>query len=325
MLRHLISRGAKQGCALFPKASAAREGPTFLSRFASSDESDPQKGDWRKWIETKLPAESEGPDELPVESQGAPDQDPSSTTGETAVEDSGDVADPETEEAHQDDTSSTHTIDAFPRSSPIWEEQAADEARQMRLDFLSKALANEVKPDAVEEVVEEAAASSKPKAAMKPLADEATGYAELGLENTPEAVLDMPKLHPTRMFFSGGTYTPGDLSPMATSGGARRRGYQRNITEYTNEEAMLKADFKNLKFLNSFVTDSGRIMLRRETKLKARVHRHVMRQVKISRQMGLLPYQSRRAEFQRGRKQSDSTPVRMGNQVGQQRWPPTPQ
>ena len=52
---------------------------------------------------------------------------------------------------------------------------------------------------------------------------------------------------------------------------------------------MKAADFRNLEFLNDFVTDGGQIVSRRTTKLQAKVHRHLARQIKTARIMALLP------------------------------------
>lgn len=48
------------------------------------------------------------------------------------------------------------------------------------------------------------------------------------------------------------------------------------------------ADFRNAQFLASFVTETGRLLPRRATKLSAKLHRHVGRQVKTARAMALM-------------------------------------
>ena len=60
-----------------------------------------------------------------------------------------------------------------------------------------------------------------------------------------------------------------------------------------------QADFRNLCFLDQFVTRTGQLQPRRRTGLKQHVHRHLMRQVKTARQMALLPPLDRREEFRR--------------------------
>lgn len=59
---------------------------------------------------------------------------------------------------------------------------------------------------------------------------------------------------------------------------------------FTNREVLQAADFKNLHFLNAFVSDGGQILSRNKTKLQAKVHRHLARQIKTARIMALLPH-----------------------------------
>jgi len=59
---------------------------------------------------------------------------------------------------------------------------------------------------------------------------------------------------------------------------------------FTNKEVLQAADFRNLHFLNAFVSDGGQILNRNKTKLQAKVHRHLARQIKTARIMALLPH-----------------------------------
>ncbi len=59
---------------------------------------------------------------------------------------------------------------------------------------------------------------------------------------------------------------------------------------FTNKEVLQAADFRNLHFLNAFVSDGGQILNRNKTKLQAKVHRHLARQIKTARVMALLPH-----------------------------------
>ena len=59
---------------------------------------------------------------------------------------------------------------------------------------------------------------------------------------------------------------------------------------FTNKEVLQSADFRNLHFLNAFVSDGGQILPRNKTKLQAKVHRHLARQIKTARIMALLPH-----------------------------------
>lgn len=60
-----------------------------------------------------------------------------------------------------------------------------------------------------------------------------------------------------------------------------------------NKEVMALADFRNLEFLNEFVTEGGQIVHRSKSKLQAKVHRHLARQIKTARVMALLPHSGR--------------------------------
>ena len=59
---------------------------------------------------------------------------------------------------------------------------------------------------------------------------------------------------------------------------------------FTNKQVLQAADFRNLHFLNAFVSDGGQILNRNKTKLQAKVHRHLARQIKTARVMALLPH-----------------------------------
>lgn len=57
-----------------------------------------------------------------------------------------------------------------------------------------------------------------------------------------------------------------------------------------NKEVLASADFRNLEFLNEFVSEGGQIVPRSKSKLQAKVHRHLARQIKTARVMALLPH-----------------------------------
>lgn len=58
----------------------------------------------------------------------------------------------------------------------------------------------------------------------------------------------------------------------------------------SNKEVLRTADFRDLQFLDRFVTDGGQIVSRQKTKLQSKVHRHLARQIKTARVMALLPH-----------------------------------
>ncbi|CAD7696442.1 unnamed protein product [Ostreobium quekettii] len=192
--------------------------------------------------------------------------------------------------------------DPFPASSPIAEWQQSEETKAARRRYLSAVLSAGRKQQ-LEQVKSQAAEQNK-KLEETSVADVETGYAALG-GHVPSAqetyVEDKPlRLHPTRTFLPGMKYKPEDLT---LPGLGTRRPFVRPGPGFTNEEAIEQADYKNLAFLNKFVTITGRLLPRRQTKLKQKVHRHVCREVKLARQLGLLPFTGRRADFLKRRTQ----------------------
>lgn len=61
-------------------------------------------------------------------------------------------------------------------------------------------------------------------------------------------------------------------------------------------EVVRELDYKNIDFLLNFVSASGRIKPRRQTRLKPRLQSRVARTVKLARQMALIPYEMRVGE-----------------------------
>lgn len=60
--------------------------------------------------------------------------------------------------------------------------------------------------------------------------------------------------------------------------------------EVTTEEALRKADFRNVRFLANFLTDAGIIIKRSKTKISAKAQRKVVREIKTARAFGLMPF-----------------------------------
>ena len=52
-------------------------------------------------------------------------------------------------------------------------------------------------------------------------------------------------------------------------------------------------DFRNARLLSQFVSDTGKILPKRKTGLSAKVHRKMVKQVKVSRVMGIMPFTER--------------------------------
>ena len=143
-----------------------------------------------------------------------------------------------------------------------------------------------------------------------------TGYAELGGGASPTGAASGPhpsqpphptgrfaaqrwaaaagRLHPGRVFYPGQTYTPSDLAAGAGAADPASAALRPRGPSFTRAalppapEIRAKADFRDARFLASLLTDTGRLPPRRRTRLPQAAHRHVMRQVKLARQMALL-------------------------------------
>ncbi|KAG2453111.1 hypothetical protein HYH02_002442 [Chlamydomonas schloesseri] len=104
-----------------------------------------------------------------------------------------------------------------------------------------------------------------------------------------------PRLHPRRRFQPGQTYEPQDLNPYASaSADSRQRGPGVWVPRPSVAEVLEKADYKNVAFLTRwFLSPAGRLLPRRQTRLPVAVHKHVSRQVRLARHMGLIAGEAR--------------------------------
>ena len=59
---------------------------------------------------------------------------------------------------------------------------------------------------------------------------------------------------------------------------------------YFKENGITEIDYKDLKLLRRFVNDQGKIMPRRVTGTSAKMHRKVVRAIKRSRTIALMPF-----------------------------------
>ncbi|KAI4305280.1 hypothetical protein L6164_028653 [Bauhinia variegata] len=58
----------------------------------------------------------------------------------------------------------------------------------------------------------------------------------------------------------------------------------------TTDEALKKADFRNVRFLASFLTDAGIMIKRSQTGISAKAQRKIAREIKTARAFGLMPF-----------------------------------
>ena len=59
---------------------------------------------------------------------------------------------------------------------------------------------------------------------------------------------------------------------------------------YFKENGITEIDYKDVKLLRRFVNDQGKIMPRRITGTSAKMHRKLVRAIKRSRSIALMPY-----------------------------------
>ncbi|KAA8543728.1 hypothetical protein F0562_022095 [Nyssa sinensis] len=92
---------------------------------------------------------------------------------------------------------------------------------------------------------------------------------------------------PDMTFRPGMTYETKNLD--LTKPGVRKP-FRRPEFEVTSEEVLRKADFRNVRFLANFLTESGIIIKRSKTRISAKAQRKVAREIKTARAFGLMPF-----------------------------------
>ena len=70
----------------------------------------------------------------------------------------------------------------------------------------------------------------------------------------------------------------------------------RNKFCYFKENGIIDIDYKDVRLLRRFVNDQGKIMPRRITGSSAKMHRKLVRAIKRSRSIALMPYVDRGSE-----------------------------
>ena len=80
------------------------------------------------------------------------------------------------------------------------------------------------------------------------------------------------------------------MSMQGTSGGARRPFYRRRKTCPFSGANAPKIDFKDVKLLQRYVSERGKIVPSRITAVSAKKQRELALAIKRARFLGLLPY-----------------------------------
>ena len=110
----------------------------------------------------------------------------------------------------------------------------------------------------------------------------------------------------TRVYYPGQTYEPTELEGSFASAAPSASQKTRRVLKKGKDLDALVArsiDWKDAKTLSTrFVSETGKILPRRQTGLGAKTHRLVAKNIKIARIMGVLPFTDRLPQFARRRK-----------------------
>ena len=110
----------------------------------------------------------------------------------------------------------------------------------------------------------------------------------------------------TRVYYPGQTYDPSELEGSFASAAPSASQKTRRVLKKGKDLDALVArsiDWKDAKMLSTrFVSETGKIVPRRQTGLGAKTHRLVVKNIKIARIMGVLPFTDRLPQFARRRK-----------------------
>ncbi|HVI52134.1 MAG TPA: 30S ribosomal protein S18 [Candidatus Sulfotelmatobacter sp.] len=86
------------------------------------------------------------------------------------------------------------------------------------------------------------------------------------------------------------TRTPGAGAGRPAGGAPRRPFFRRRKTCPFSGEGAPKIDYKDIKLLQRFISERGKIVPSRITAVSAKKQRELARAIKRSRFLGLLPY-----------------------------------
>lgn len=91
-----------------------------------------------------------------------------------------------------------------------------------------------------------------------------------------------------RTYFPGQTYEPEEMDmsqPLPSD-----VQLQRTLRTVPTKQALAHADFRNVRFLSQFISETGKINPRHTTRLSAKAQRRVAREIRTARVFGLMPF-----------------------------------
>ena len=111
---------------------------------------------------------------------------------------------------------------------------------------------------------------------------------QAGPSSPGKAKEQQQRLNKHRDFFPGQQYQPSDLQGTPPPGTTRPP--PRSSPTEAHKSTARRVDFRNARSLSNFLSHHGKLLRRRKTGLKAKVHRSVGREIKLARDMALLPH-----------------------------------
>ena len=122
----------------------------------------------------------------------------------------------------------------------------------------------------------------------------------------PLPIAPTTRVSETRVYYPGQTYDPSELEgSFASVAPSASQKTRRVLKKGKDLDAFVARaiDWKDAKMLSTrFVSETGKIVPRRQTGLGAKTHRLVVKNIKIARIMGVLPFTDRLPQFARRRK-----------------------
>lgn len=118
--------------------------------------------------------------------------------------------------------------------------------------------------------------------------------------------LKLERVSHSRIYYPGQSYDTDDLAPremfdteIHSITQKTRRAPMRG--KAIDKQLLETLDFRNARLLSQFVSETGKILPKRKTGLSAKVHRKMVKQVKVSRVMGIMPFTERLPQFTKRR------------------------
>lgn len=98
------------------------------------------------------------------------------------------------------------------------------------------------------------------------------------------------RLNSHRLFYPGSLYDPSELAPDCKMPPPAKR--KKVSTEYRNAVKSMarRTEFRNASALPHFLTSEGKLLSRRKTGLRMKVHRSIGRHIKLARQLAIIPH-----------------------------------